>query len=107
MHTYELTTHALKMFKICYIVLHRTVLIIDDKHINLTMNRGRCTKIEIKARIGPKFRIDIDFSNFNTAGLDPQYTTHTKNQLPKKLKGLRQFRDHHWKALGEKNQNMF
>ena len=32
--------------------------------------------------------------------------THTKNQFPKKPKGLRQIRDHRWKALGEENPDL-
>ena len=40
-----------------------------------------------------------------TAGLDPQ-KKHTKNQVPDEPEGLRQFRDHHWKALGEENSDL-
>ena len=32
--------------------------------------------------------------------------THTKNQFGKELEGLRQFRDHGWKALGEENSDL-
>ena len=42
-----------------------------------------------------------------TAGLDLSKKKHTKNQFPKKRKGyVRQFRDNHWKALGEENPNL-
>ena len=36
------------------------------------------------------------------AGL-PILRTHTKNQFANKPEGLRHFRDHRWKALGEEN----
>ena len=41
----------------------------------------------------------------STAGL-PISETHTKNQFRKQPEGLRQFRDHRWKALGEKNSGL-
>ena len=51
----------------------------------------------------------IDFvarmPGWSTAGLDLQYTN-TKNKFPKKSEGLRQIRDHCWKALGKDNLNM-
>ena len=40
-----------------------------------------------------------------TAGL-PISDTHTKNQFADELEGLRQFRDHRWKALGEENPDL-
>ena len=40
-----------------------------------------------------------------TAGLDVQYEL-TKNQFPDEPEGLRQFRDHRWKALGEVNLDL-
>ena len=41
----------------------------------------------------------------STAGL-PILWTHTKKQFGKEPEGLRQFRDHSWKALGEENPNL-
>ena len=38
----------------------------------------------------------------HTAGL-PISKTHKKHQFADKPEGLRQFRDHHWKALGKEN----
>ena len=38
----------------------------------------------------------------DTAGL-PILWTHTNNQFADELEGLRHFRDHRWKALGEEN----
>ena len=38
----------------------------------------------------------------STAGL-PTSETHTKNQFASEPEGLRQFRDHRWKALDEEN----
>ena len=40
-----------------------------------------------------------------TAGLLISYT-HTNNQFAKQPEGLRQFRDHRWKALGEDNPDL-
>ena len=41
----------------------------------------------------------------NTAGLDIQYEP-TKNQFANEPEGLRHFRDHRWKALGEENPDL-
>ena len=41
----------------------------------------------------------------HTAGL-PISKTHKKHQFADKPEGLRQFRDHHWKALGKENLNL-
>ena len=43
--------------------------------------------------------------NRSTAGL-PISQTQTKNQFGKEPEGLRQFRDHRWKALGEENSDL-
>ena len=43
--------------------------------------------------------------NSDTAGLPMQWT-HTNNQFAKQPEGLRHFRDHRWKALGEANLNL-
>ena len=40
-----------------------------------------------------------------TAGL-PILWTHTNNQFSKQLEGLRHFRDHGWKVLGEENSEL-
>ena len=48
---------------------------------------------------------DDDSSAEATAGLDVQYEP-TKNQFTDKPEGLRQFRDHRWKALGKENPNL-
>ena len=40
-----------------------------------------------------------------TAGL-PISETHKKNQFTNEPEGLRQFRDHCWKALGENNLDL-
>ena len=42
---------------------------------------------------------------FITAGL-PILWTHTNNQFGKQPEGLRHFRDHRWKALGEENSDL-
>ena len=42
---------------------------------------------------------------FATAGLDVK-SEPTKNIFAGKSEGLRQFRDHHWKALGKENPNL-
>ena len=41
----------------------------------------------------------------STAGLDIQYEP-TKNQFFNEPEGLRHFRDHRWKALGEENSDL-
>ena len=47
----------------------------------------------------------INAQHATTAGL-PISETHTKNQFGKQPEGLRQFRDHRWKALGEENSDL-
>ena len=44
--------------------------------------------------------------NTYTAGL-LFLETHADNQFAKQPEGLRHFRDHHWKALGEENPDLF
>ena len=43
----------------------------------------------------------------NSAGLPISVSeTHTKNQFANEPEGTRQFRDHHWKVLGEKSSDL-
>ena len=44
-------------------------------------------------------------TSYATAGLDVQYEP-TKNQFFNEPEGLRHFRDHRWKALGEENPDL-
>ena len=48
---------------------------------------------------------DNMIKKLTTAGL-PISETHTKNQFADKPEGLRQFRDHRWKALDEENSDL-
>ena len=43
--------------------------------------------------------------DWSTAGL-LFLETHTNNQFANEPEGLRHFRDHRWKALGEENQDL-
>ena len=44
-------------------------------------------------------------TEIGTAGL-PIMWTHTNNQFADEPEGLRHFRDHRWKALGEENSDL-
>ena len=52
----------------------------------------------------PLFRQEVGNSDWLTAGL-LFLETHANNQFAKQPEGLRHFRDHRWKALGEENPN--
>ena len=47
----------------------------------------------------------IILAKITTAGL-PISETHTNNQFADEPEEIRQFRDHRWKALGEKNSDL-